>query len=215
MKTDLMAQSIAIGEDHAGVLAAQLERDRPDPLGCGLHDGDTRACFASEGDCVDARVPRDQFASGTAAESMNDVVDTVWNARGVHDFPEQRRRTRRLLRWLDHDGITAGERRRDLPRHQQERCVPWADDSHYPARAPERIVHDGARLAVRDERFRRNILDQVGEHPEVRGSTGNEAMLHDCPRLPCVGHFSGDELVEAPGNLVRDLVQDFRTPLYG
>jgi hypothetical protein len=47
---------VAVGEDHGGVLAAELQRHRADAVGAGLHDRGAGLGLAGEGDAVDVRV---------------------------------------------------------------------------------------------------------------------------------------------------------------
>src|SRR3712207_7129869 len=52
-------------------------------------------------------------------------------------FRSMRRRQRRLGGWFEHDGVTANERRRDLPGWDRDGKVPRCDDSNNTERRSE------------------------------------------------------------------------------
>src|SRR5216117_3448474 len=54
----------------------------------------------------------------------------VWQPCVVRDLREIQRGERRELRGLQDDRVPRGQRRCDLPRHHQEREVPWNDLAH-------------------------------------------------------------------------------------
>jgi hypothetical protein len=79
----------------------------------------------------------DQRHSGRGAAG-----DHVDHARGqdVEDFGELQRRQRILVRRLADDGVAGGDRRRHLPRHQQQREVERHDRGDHPERLLDREV---------------------------------------------------------------------------
>jgi hypothetical protein len=93
----------------------------------GGHDRLAGAGLAGEGDPVDVGVRGEELAGGAGPEPVHDVVDAGGDADGVHHLAEQGGRGGRLLRGLHDHGVAAGERRADLPRHQQQRQVPRTD----------------------------------------------------------------------------------------
>ncbi len=117
---------IGVGEDERRVLAAEFERHLPDAERGLAHDRFARAGLAGEGDAVDERMLGQELAGRVRPEAVHDVVDALRHAGLVHHLAEQGRGQRRLLGRLDDDGVAAGERRADLPGHQQERQVPRA-----------------------------------------------------------------------------------------
>jgi hypothetical protein len=80
---------------------------------------------AGEGDLGDAGVIDDRAAGRAIAV---DDVDHAGRQAGLHaQLGEQQRRQRRLLGRLEHHGVAAGQRRRDLPGQHQQRKVPGHD----------------------------------------------------------------------------------------
>ena len=139
------------------------------------------------------------------AEAVDDVIDALRHADLVHHLAEQRRGQRRFLRRLDDDRVAAGERRADLPRHQQQRQVPRRNHRDH-ALGPAQAVIDGA-LAVRrveDEGLGRDVLHRFGEHLEIGGAARNVDMRGEAVGLAGVEAFGGEEFVEAGVDLVGD-----------
>ncbi len=79
-------------------------------------------------------------AARARPEAGDDVHDTVGDAGFLDQLAQPDRGERRLLGRLQHDGIAAGERRRDFPRSHRERKVPWNYLSADPDRLTQRVV---------------------------------------------------------------------------
>jgi hypothetical protein len=112
---------------------------------------------------------------------------------------------RRLFRRLDDDGVAAGERRADLPRHQQQRQVPRRDDADDALGLAHRIIQRA--LAVRrrhGEGLGGDALHRIGEHLEICGAARNVDMRGEAHRLAGVEALGGEEIVEAAVDLVGD-----------
>jgi hypothetical protein len=112
---------IAIGKHNAGILTAQLERDRADPVGRGLHDLGAGTRLAGKGHCGDAGVAGQMLACRACTEAVHNVIDTRRNANCLHNFAQQRGGRRCLLRGFHDNGVAAGQRRGDFPSHEQKR----------------------------------------------------------------------------------------------
>src|SRR4029450_2145815 len=80
---------------------------------------------AGERELVDAVVLYEVRAGGAVAR--DEVDDAGWELRLPTDVCEEHRRQRRRLGRLEHDGVPARERGRDLPREHEEREVPGDD----------------------------------------------------------------------------------------
>ena len=117
-------------------------------LAAGGRAGDHLADLGRPGerDLVDVRV-LDQRAAGVAGAG-DDVDDAGRQVGLLADLGEQQRGQRRRLGRLEHDGVAAGERRRDLPGQHQQREVPRDD-----------LAGDAERLGVRPEA---RVVELVG-----------------------------------------------------
>ncbi|MNC05842.1 hypothetical protein D3C75_533360 [compost metagenome] len=203
---------VRIGENDAGVLAAQLQRNRADTFGRGLHDDLARAGFTGEGDTINLWVSGEERAGRVAAEAMHHVVHTGWHAGFVHDFGEQRGGGRCLFGRFDHHSIAAGQGRSDLPGHQQQRQIPGANNGDDATGCPHAVVHSLATVRrIHHETFGRHILDQVGEHLEVGRTTGNVQMPGERAGFTGIGYFGSHKLVMATFDAIGHLVQQRRS----
>ena len=112
-------------EDDVGGLAAELEGDLL--VGAGDRPGDLPADLggAGEGDLVDVGVRRP--APAGLAGAGDDVDDARRQVGLLADLGEEQRGERGGLGRLEHHGVAAGQRRRDLPRQHQQREVPRDD----------------------------------------------------------------------------------------
>src|SRR5579863_2190091 len=90
---------------------------------------------------------REKLSCGVRAKAVHDIVDTVRNPRLLYHISQQRRGRRRLFRWLNDDGVTACERRGNLPGKQQQRQIPRSDDADDTERLAHGVVERG--LSVR------------------------------------------------------------------
>jgi len=203
------ALEVAIREDERGILAAELKGDRTDAVGRRLHDGGAGRGLAGEGDGVDAGMPRQELARRARPEAVDDVVDALGHARGVHDLAQERRRRRRLLGGLHHHGIAAGERGRHLPGHQEERQVPGADHRDDAAGRADRVVDRGAAARkLRLEGLGGGVLGDLRENREVRAAAGDVEVRGDRMRLSRIGDLGLEEILEALGDARSDRAED-------
>ena len=147
---------------------------------------------ARERDLVDVRV-RDERGAG-AAVAGDDVDDARRQLRLAQDVAEEQRGQRRRLGRLEHDGVAARERRRDLPREHQQREVP-RDDLAGDA--------DRARRPVRER-----VLELVGPARVVEEVRGGEREV-DVARL--LDRLAAVQRLEH-GELARALLEDARDP---
>ena len=143
-----------------------------------------------ERDLVDVLV-RDERGAG-AAVAGDDVDDARRQLRLAHDVAEEERGERRRLRRLEHDGVAARERGRDLPREHQQREVPRDD---LPGDA------DRLRLPVRER-----VLELVGPARVVEEVRGGERQV-DVARL--LDRLAAVQRLEH-GELARALLEDAR-----
>ncbi len=138
-------------------------------------------------------------------EPVDDVVHAGRHPRLGADLGEQSRGGRRLLTRLDHHGVTARERRRDLPREQQEREIPRHDHRDDAAGLANRVVERAA--AVRQfgqKRGQASGGDGVGEQPEVGDRAGDVQLTGLLLGLPGVRGLGHDELLEPILDAIRD-----------
>ena len=112
-------------EHDVGGLAAELEGDLLLAARGGAGDHLADLGRAGERDLVDVAV-LDQRPAGLAGAG-DDVDDAGREVGLLADLGEQQRRQRRGLGGLQHDGVAAGQRRRDLPGQHQQREVPRDD----------------------------------------------------------------------------------------
>src|SRR2546430_12872291 len=114
---------IGIGEDDVRALAAELERNALDPVGCDLEQAHASARLSGEGDLVDQWMPRHVLADFCAWSRQ--YVEYPARHAGVHCEPTQQQRCERCIaRRLEDDGATGRERRRDLPGCCEEWEIP-------------------------------------------------------------------------------------------
>jgi len=108
----------------------------------------------------------------------------------------------------------AGQRRADLPGHQQQRQVPRADHADHAARHAHRVVQREAVVGgFHVEAFARHVADQVGEDLEVGGAARDVHVAGQHVRLAGVGHLGRQEVVEAAVDAVGDGMQHFHALL--
>src|ERR1051326_5098487 len=146
----------AVVEDDVRRLAAELERELRSGACKPALDGLADLGRPGEGDLVHA-VVLDERRSG-AAVAGDDVDHTCGQLGLAEHVAEQQRGERRRLRRLQHDGVSARESGRDLPREHEQREVPRDDLTRYA---------DRTRTAIR-----KGVLELVrppGVVEEVRG----------------------------------------------
>ena len=153
-------------------------------------------------------------AGRVAAKTVHHVVDPIGHPGLLHDLTQQRSGSRRLLGGFDHYGIAAGQRRADLPGHQQQRQVPRTDHTDHALGPANRVVERTSTVRrCHLECLGGNILDQVGEYLEVGGATRNVDMAGQRTRLAGVQTFGFEELIKARGDAIGNPVQDGRALL--
>ena len=156
---------------------------------------------ARERDLVDPFVLHEVRAGRTVAG--DDVDDARRHLRLTTDVGEEKRCQRRRLGGLQHHGVAACERGRDLPREHEEREVP-RDDLRRDAERP--------RLAVRER-----VLELVRPAcvvEEVRRSERQIDVARLLDRLPAVERLGDGQLARAFLQHPRDAVEHLR-PLCG
>ena len=145
-------------EDDVGRLAAELERDPLVGAGDGPRDRLADLGRAGERDLVDVGVP-DQRLAGPAGAG-DDVDDARRQVGLLADLREQQRGQRRGLGRLEHHGVAAGERGRDLPGQHQQREVPRDDLAGHAERRARRSRRTSACRPSR--RSRRSAPTTIG-----------------------------------------------------
>ncbi len=154
---DALDRAVEIGilEDDERRLAAELERQLLARAGGRLTDGAADLGRAGEGDLVDV-VVFDQRRAGRAVAG-DDVDDAGRQPDLDADLGEGERGQRRELGRLQHDGVSCGQRRRDLPRQHQQREVPRDD-----------LAADADRLEGRETRRRSARPSRRGDRNGAR-----------------------------------------------
>ena len=189
-----------VGADDERVLAAELEVDPGHPVGADVGDLLARLDGAGERDAVDALVGDDRLADLPGArEDVDHAGREVLEA-----FGQRERRERRQLGRLGDDRVPGGERRRDLPRQQQQRVVPGddaADDAH-------RLLEDEGELRRLDRRDHpaREVAPELGVVVERRGRPPDLVRVLD-QRLAALQRHQLGELVGAGAHPRSDLVE--------
>ena len=168
---------VRIRKNNGGVLSTQFKGDRHEAFRGSLHDRCTRLRLAGERNAINVGVTGQKLTRGIRPKAMNNVVDTLRNARLVHDFSQQRCSVRRFFRRLHNDGITTGKCRADFPRHQQKREVPWGyHRNHATGFADSVIVSTQPVRCIHLEAFGRNILYEIRKNLEISCTPGNINM---------------------------------------
>src|SRR6185295_5073870 len=108
------------------VLAAELEMDVLQAVGRGLRHLDSSLARARERDHRYIRM-RDDRVTDLSPTSVDDVDDARRNTRVVQQLDEALAERRRVRRRLEDDGVSADERRQDLPGGNRDREVPRRD----------------------------------------------------------------------------------------
>ena len=113
-----------------------------------------------------------QRPAGLLAEARHDIERAVRQARFLPQSAEHERPERRLLGWLQDDGIACNQRRPELPGGDDERIVP----RHDRADDPERLLAHH-RHVVRTDR-RDFVSELVGELGVVLDAIGAERDVY-------------------------------------
>ena len=120
------AFEIGIFEDDVRRLASELQRHFLQIACGGVDDQLANLRGTGEGDFVHIRM-RGQRAAGGFAVTRNDVDDALREACFRNQFSQTKRRKRRLLCRLQHDGAAGRERGTKFPGSHQEREIPRDD----------------------------------------------------------------------------------------
>ena len=110
------------------------------------------------------------------------------------DLAERQRGQRRLARRLEDDGVAAGQRRRDLPRREQQREVPRHDRGDDADRLAQRV---GEVVALDRNRLARHLVGPAGEVLEALGRGRDLDVPRFADRLAVVQRLEPRDLVGA------------------
>ena len=147
---------------------------------------------------------------------MNDVVHAGWNLDFGHHLGQETGGLRRLLRRLDDHGVADGKSRRDLPRHQEQRQVPGAHDSHHAHRASKRVVQRTVPVGSRRfERLGPERPHHAGEDAKVRRPARDIDLACKGDRLAGVVYLGAEELVAALHDPVRHPLEESQSVVDG
>ena len=202
---------VGVVEHDERRVAAELHADALDLRGRLLRDELADLGRARERDLAHLRVG-DQLATDVLGIARGDEVHhSLGNADLLEDLEHLDREERRLLRGLDHDRATGGERGRDLARQHRHRVVPRSDRADHAdrlAQHEEPLI--GARrrdrLAVHALRLFREPQQEVGRVPHlVAGHADRLALLF--------GHELGQRLAALEHELIR--LVEVRRPFVG
>ena len=182
---------IGVLQDDVRRLAAELERDLLQVIGCGLNDELADLRRAGERHLVDPRMRR-QCRAGGFAETGDDVHHPVGKSRLLDQFAEPQRGERRLLGRLQNHGAAGGERRPEFPCRHQQGEVPRDDLAHHTNRLTQRV---GVELGPRGIGHRNrdgvafnlggpsgHVMEEVRRQRHVSGA-GNPKRLPIVPGL--------------------------------
>ena len=139
----------------------------------------------------------EEFPSRVGSEPVDDVVYAGRHPGLGTDLRQQRRGRWRLLARLDDNGVTACQRRRDLPGEQQEREIPRHDHRDDAERLADRVVQGPSTVRqLGQERGQARRRDGVGKHPEVGEGPGDVQLTGLLLRFAGIGGLGDDELLE-------------------
>ena len=117
---------VGVGCDDHRALAAQFQGDRGQVRRRALVD--LAADLGAAGEAQPVEALRDELLADRAVALDHRDRLVVQIAR--HQLGHQRRRRRGDLGWLEHHGVSGGDRADSRPERQREREVPGADDQH-------------------------------------------------------------------------------------
>ena len=194
---------LGIVEDDVRRLAAELHRDVLQPARGGFVDPLTGRVGAGERDLRHERM-LDERRTDVGAEAGDDVDDAGREAGVLDQLHELEHRRRRELGRLDDDRVACSERRRQLPRRQQQRRVPGDDRGDDAERLVARVV-EGVGLVGRDHR----AFDLVGEPAVVVVPLRHVRRLHAHlgVQLAVVADFDLGQLLRALGDEIAEPAQ--------
>ena len=132
-----------------------------------------------------------QRRTGAWAVAAHQIDDTARHTRFGQDLHQMVSRKRRIFGWLQHDRVSANERRHQLPRWNRHRKIPRCDHSTY----SNRLAHAHrefagqfrrCRLAKEPAAFARHVIRHV------------DGFLHIAARfVQNLAHFAGHVLGES------------------
>src|SRR5207253_10187888 len=163
---------VGVREEDLRTLAAELERYGDDAVGRETEDRLSRIGRTGERDLRNERVDR-KWRPDLVAGPGDDVQYASGQVLRA-DARERERGERRVRRRLEHDGVPGDERRRDLPRGDEDRHVPRHDRGDDAERLAPRIREH--RLAERDSL----ALQLAAKAPEVAEHVGHRLRLSAC-----------------------------------
>ena len=137
------AFEIGVGQDDGGVLSAELDGARDEPLGTRMRDLTTRLRAACEYDEVDVRVDE---ARADVSPALDDAHESVGD-EPIEELGDELARARGDLARLEDDRVAGHQRRHDRAEREREREVPRHDDGDRPARI---AMHPASLLRVRE-----------------------------------------------------------------
>ena len=210
-----VARRPGTGDDDDRRDVAQLRRDLlVDPgralalaalpvLAGAKHDRLVGLVRAGEVDRVDARV-RHQGLARLVAHARDDAHDA--GRQHLERVRQRERRERRLVSGLDDHGVSRRQRRRHLPRHEQQRVVERHDGRHDPVGLLDREVH--LVLEARRDAGAPGMTPELGVVVEARGHPLDLVQVldhglaalegHDLRQLAMHGPDAGRDLVQQP-----------------
>ena len=180
---------VGVVHDDDRVLAAELEVDVLQLVGRVLRDEHAGLARAGERDHRHVGVAHERVAR-LLAEAVHDLHDALGQAGLVQQVDEALREQRRVLGRLQHDGVAADERGRELPRRDRDREVPRrdrADDADRHADAHHELVAElrRGRLAEQAPALAAHVVAHVDRFLDVAAG-----LRLDLPHL--AGHQVGE-----------------------
>ena len=199
---------VGVVHDDDRVLAAQLEVDVLQIGSAVLGGLDPHLARAREGDERHVGVLDEALADRLAA-AVDDVEDAGGEAGLLEDLDEALAEHRRVARGLEHDGVSADERGRNLPARDGDGEVPRGDR----ADNADRLANAHLEL-VRHLRRRRLAEEAAALAGHVEGHV--DGFLDVAARLGAnlahLAHHQLGQLVLALDEPLRDAEEDFAAP---
>ena len=184
------AIEIGVREHDDRVLAAEFERDDLDHVGCRARldrPADRRGPGKSQ-------APDAGMGDKGVSNFTSQPGDDIHYARRKDvpgQFSESQRGYRRVLGWLDHDGITGDKRRRELGGEKHQRVVERNDASDDAEGMAKRVVESPVRYR---DGLAPLLKSEPGEVAEL--ASGDAGVLaHFADRASVVGHVEHGQLV--------------------
>ena len=148
------------------------------------------------------------FARRIGAQAVHHIVDSRRHAHGLHDFAQQSRGSGGFLRGLDDYRVAAGERRCNLPGHEQQGQIPRAYHRDDALGCTHRVVEGFASLRRHHfEELGGNVFDGIRKDAEIRRAPRDVDVRGNGAGLAGVGDFGIEKIIEAPIDLASDGVE--------